>query len=653
MHKSALLSHPASAVVPLHPRESFPTHAARSRGCVFHSCRALFIGCWLLPWNTFAQTNSVAPSPAPVPALQKAEPKGQQKPTFRTTTAAPHSGKSVAPNASSSPPPFRVGLPWLNGEAVLPLLDPNPGEVVRRLSVPVPSIVRPPMMTLEQAYDRALISDQAIRLAYVAIRKHSLQPLFALTRMEPRVVGLLGRLSEQNDRTGSGSEKESVLSEGFSSNTRNGVNSKQQPQTRTEFGTSTESSQTERVLPRDFFERSTHGNKAAVVLEQPLLDMTVFPAWKLGKLAAQASELECRHVVREVLFGVARAYYAVLKSEGVATVDEETVQLTLNQVRDAKARFEAGESLRTDLLRAEGDLEAARRKAIESRAATLVHRNALNNILNVDRDTAYRVADPGGTIPTPGNLADALGCAFRQREDYKVSALRTAQQEQRLRGAKAAFAPRIVAQLRAETVNEDGSTRETERGLRNERSLSNSSGTTVTTVNAVTDPASGISRSTYADGRERFATSSRTSYSQSHTGWEAVIAVEIPLWGARTLDARAQDLDLTSVELEQERHAKRIEEEVHNAWLAVRTFEQSLIAVRAQVVAAEQNYKDLELQYSAGTATSLETLVALRDLNAARTLLIERGFDLQVARHELQRSTGDFQAGRVQSLRFH
>jgi len=508
-------------------------------------------------------------------------------------------------------------------------------------------------MTLEHAYDRALVSDQSIRLAYVAIRKQSLQPLFALTKMEPRVVGMIGRENARTERTGSASDVSNALSEGSYSNTRSGINSVEQPETTTESGVITGSSQRERTLPNNFFERTTRSNKAAIVLEQPLLDMTVFPAWKLGKLAAQASELECRHVTREVLFGVARAYYAVLKSEGFAAVDEETVRLTLNQVRDAKARFEAGESLRTDLLRAEGDLEAARRKAIESRAATLVHRNALNNILNLDRGTSYRVADPGGSIPIPGSLTEALTCAFRQREDYKVSALRTAQQEQRLRGAKAAFAPRIVAQLRAEAVNQDGSTRETENGVRSDSSLSNSTGTTTTTVDSQTDPASGVSRSTFSDGRERFATSSRSRYSQSATSWEAVIAVEMPLWGARTLDARVQNLDLTSVELDQERHAKRIEEEVHNAWLAVHTFEQSLTAVRAQVAAAEQNYQDLERQYSAGTATSLETLVALRDLNAARTILIERGFDLQVARHELQRSTGDFQAGRLQSMRFH
>jgi outer membrane protein TolC len=91
-----------------------------------------------------------------------------------------------------------------------------------------------------------------------------------------------------------------------------------------------------------------------------------------------------------------------------------------------------------------------------------------------------------------------------------------------------------------------------------------------------------------------------------------------------------------------------VESDVKAAWVAVRTFQQTLKALHAQVVAAEQGYHDLEIQYQAGTSTSVDVLTALNDLNSARKDLAVQTYAYQVALRNLEEVTGVFQESRVQ-----
>jgi outer membrane protein TolC len=80
----------------------------------------------------------------------------------------------------------------------------------------------------------------------------------------------------------------------------------------------------------------------------------------------------------------------------------------------------------------------------------------------------------------------------------------------------------------------------------------------------------------------------------------------------------------------------------------VRTLQQTLKALHAQVVAAEQGYHDLENQYRAGTATSVDVLSALDDLNTARKNLAVQIYGFQVALRNVEEVAGVFQEPRVQ-----
>ena len=92
---------------------------------------------------------------------------------------------------------------------------------------------------------------------------------------------------------------------------------------------------------------------------------------------------------------------------------------------------------------------------------------------------------------------------------------------------------------------------------------------------------------------------------------------------------------------------KVVEQEVKDAWLNVKSLTETLAALRTQVAAAEQGYKDIKNQYGAGTSTSVDVLSALNDLNTARKDIAQQTYALQLALRKLEQVGGTFQQDRV------
>ncbi len=227
-------------------------------------------------------------------------------------------------------------------------------------------------------------------------------------------------------------------------------------------------------------------------------------------------------------------------------------------------------------------------------------------------------------------------------------------EQQRLKEKEAAlgYLPRVVAQFRAQSVDQDGSSRASEKGRLTRESNRNSTGTfTDTSVgNGFRTGPISSSESEFFSQDFNNRTSSRSS--QTTTGWEALLTFEMPLWGQRTIDLRKASYDTAIARTEQEQAARNLREEVRLAWVEASTARQSVETLRAEVDAAEQTQRDLQSQYAAGTATSLEIQQAIRDLNSARSALLTRSYDLQIALRELQRATGEFQSERISKLQF-
>jgi outer membrane protein TolC len=219
--------------------------------------------------------------------------------------------------------------------------------------------------------------------------------------------------------------------------------------------------------------------------------------------------------------------------------------------------------------------------------------------LNLAPDAPLRVVEPPDYPTALPPFLELLSRAYAHREDYRVKAIAIDQDTERRNEVIGEYGPRVVAEWAG--------------------SLSHNSG---------------------------------TSASSEHD-WQATVAVQIPILngGQREIDLMTANEQIKETKLDRERTSKAVEGDVKQAWLTVRTLEQTLKALHAQVVAAEQGYHDLEIQYRAGTATSVDVLSALNDLNNARKDLAVQTYDYQVALRNLEQVAGVFQEARVQQVK--
>ncbi len=414
------------------------------------------------------------------------------------------------------------------------------------------------ILTLEQAYDRAAATDQSIRVAYQESRKANLLPWSALTRLGPQVNGNLGFQHNYNQT----------------------------------------SSLT--LDPSGPVTSRTNTGSAGLSLSQPLFDLTAFPAYRVGKLAAESALLQYRFTVRQTLFGVAQAYYEVLKQQAVARVNQQTFELANRQLQLSQERLDLGDVARSDVLRARATLEGARQTLISTASTLEVDRNNLSNILNLGGDTSFHLAEPPDASDEIPSLEAAMDEARRNREDYQANALAVEEDVQRRKEVLAEYAPRIVAQAGANLAGE----------------------------------------SSARNGPENKSDSE---------AWDAGVAVQIPFLtgGQREIDLSTAGRQIVETRLNHETAGKNLQEEVKNAWLQARSLKATIKAARAQLAATEQTYTDVENEYKEGSATSLDAQSALIDLNNARTTVTTEVYAYQVALLDLQRAMARFQQRRV------
>ena len=402
--------------------------------------------------------------------------------------------------------------------------------------------------TLEQAYDRVAATDQGLAIARNSIREARLQPRIALTRLGTRVTGDAAYTQPESDISTSAG---TVISD---------------------------------------------SRRAALTVQQPLLDMAVFPGYRQGRLAVEAARLTYRYTARTTLFGVAQAYYDVLRQERIIAVNRQTLDLARQQVNLAERRRDVGVVTRTDVLKARVQEEDALRAVTEAENAEAIAQTVLAHVLNRP-GTTFRVEEPPPRGPVTNSLASLAARARDCREDYQAGDLAIQQSLAARRGVLAQYAPTIVAEWSNQWVSPETAT-------------------------------------------------------QPDGFWEAGVALQIPFFtgGRRELDLQQATLAIESARLRHEQLAKAVDEDVQRAYLNTVTLKRTLAVLRAQVAAAEENYQELQHQYKDGTATSLDVFSALEDLNTARTLLITRTYDHEIALRNLDLAVGTFEDLRIQQM---
>jgi outer membrane protein TolC len=144
---------------------------------------------------------------------------------------------------------------------------------------------------------------------------------------------------------------------------------------------------------------------------------------------------------RQLLMGTAQAYFLAVSCLELIDFYHTQIQTANAQVRVAETRFENGQGLRVDVIRAHTDRENARQSLLSAQLALDNARDVLRYLTGMDelplpaRDTALR----------PASDADSTGEDTSRRADIRQAAATVTLREHQLRTSKMQFLPYLTA----------------------------------------------------------------------------------------------------------------------------------------------------------------------------------------------------------------
>ena len=422
-----------------------------------------------------------------------------------------------------------------------------------RASVTIHPLAERPsrVIALEEAYQLAVVNEEQVAIAARELAKAKLLPWRAVALMAPR--GEIGGAYSRN--------KDEIA---FNA----------PPEARSLFGGSSV------IRPRNNW-------LSTFQVTQPLIEPSFFPSWRLGKDAVREEEERYEFTIRGVLFGVAQAYYEVLRFEAQVKVAQDTLKLAQEELKRAHVRFRVGEVTKTDILRAEVAVERAGR-------ALIVDRNRLKLARTVLARTVGLSETVGVLEPTPPQAVESdytslLDQAYAQRQDLSAQNLAVRVARERKNLVLTRYFPQVDAQFSYPRLDPE----------------------------------------TFAN-RDEF--------------WTLFVNLRWPLFdgGNRELDLLEANETLSQTELRVTELEKEIRVEVREALLSVETLHATLETLHKEVALARENYEMTSKQYRVGLSTSLDVNTSLNTLNQVRTQLIDQTYTYQIALLNLDNAVGIF-----------
>ncbi len=323
---------------------------------------------------------------------------------------------------------------------------------------------------------------------------------------------------------------------------------------------------------------------AQLDVKQALLAPALWPALAAAHTAERVAGLTVENARREVLFGVAQAYYGAAGLHQLVEVSERQLALTREREKDARVRFQAGASPKVALLRAEIDRAQAEQDLKRSQNAYQSARLALATLLV--RPVDFEVEVPPAPRPPEG---DPEAAALRDRPDVLAAASSVDLATQLRTAAWLKYAPSVGA-----------------------------------------------------FGQLRW--SNLTGFTGQEITWAAGVGVSWNLLdgGLREAEIREANARVAEADAARRNAEARAVEEVRRARLDMESALANKAKASERVALARENQRLVSVSYRAGSATYLESTDATESLRQAEISLVTESLAADLAALRLQKAAGDF-----------
>jgi len=325
-----------------------------------------------------------------------------------------------------------------------------------------------------------------------------------------------------------------------------------------------------------------------LLVSQPIFaGLREIRAYDQAKEGVRAAEQGVRAVEDRILLKVAGEYITVVGGDALIKVGQQTLALAQERLRQAQDFFDAGESTRVDVVRAQSSVAAAER----SIALAQRERGAAAGQLRVDLDLEGHIAVAEPRLELPPRPAEALLIqrAEETRADLKVARSQLRISELEVSRQKGAYLPIITA-----------------------------------------DAGYVWQKTTFPSDRYGYA----------------ALRMTVPIWtsgeiGARITLARERE---RQTRLAYEETLRTVREEVRQALLNLETAETSLQLSKEQLQAVEAEYEQVSDLYRNQEATSLDIQSSEASLADAKRAVVVSDLARLLAELEVYFAVGDLKS---------
>jgi outer membrane protein len=325
-----------------------------------------------------------------------------------------------------------------------------------------------------------------------------------------------------------------------------------------------------------------------LLVSQPIFaGLREIRAYDQAKESVRAAEQGVRATEDRILLRVAGEYITVVGGDALIEVGQQTLALAQERLRQARDFFDAGESTRVDVVRAESSVAAAQRSIALARRDRGVAAGQLR--VDLDLEGEIVVAEPRLDLPPRPDEALLIQRAEETRADLKLarSALRISELE--VSRQKGAYLPTVTA--------------------------------------------------------DAGYIWQKTTFPSDRYGYAAV-RMTVPIWtsgeiGARIAVAREGE---RQARLTYEESVRTVREEVRRALLNLKTAETSLQLSREQLQAVEAEYEQISDLYRNQEATSLDIQSSEASLADARRAVVVSDLARLLAEFEVYFAVGDLKS---------
>jgi outer membrane protein TolC len=322
--------------------------------------------------------------------------------------------------------------------------------------------------------------------------------------------------------------------------------------------------------------------QASQVLLAPQLWFAIQSAYR----AEDATAYGVENARRDVLFGVAQAYYAVASLKRLVDVSVQLQEMAQRQARDADVRYKAGTIAKVAKLRADIDASRAEQDLIRARNSYEGARLALAVLL--DRQPDFDVVEPAEP-PLPADTSGLEKAALDHRQDIMAARSLEGVYASQRRASAMRYLPTLAA----------------------------------------------FGRATYADP---------AGLTGAKEAWTIGLSLNWTILDGGLREAELSDTSARMAEAEFSRRAleNRAQAEVRNALLDLESARANARKAKEQRDLAAENQRLVDVSFKAGAATAVEQADATSALRNAEIQYATETLQSQLAAVRVLRASGTF-----------